>query len=256
MDRELLEFIFAGPLFSIFKQLNHIRREGRETREAIMGLKDDLRQLNADFSSGIDAVAADQQRLEEKLSNSPVAEDVSEELASLRANVTRLQGLDLPDPEQVPDSGVQTPTGGSVLTTPEPTPDTTTVQSPGEPIGSVSDLPEETQPESVPPGQETGPTPTPTDSGPTVIGGEVAAGELPPQTPTVPADSVEDGTVAPDAPVTAAGDVDPADTPVVPVSSDTPIGDAAQEASQSPGEPAPSESTAGQEDSPGEPTNS
>lgn len=159
MNKEMLEFLFVGPLFSIFKQLNHIRRENRELMEAIMGLKDDLRQLNSDLTAGIDAVAADMDTLEQKLANTPAAEDVSDELASLRANVDRLKSLDIPDPDTSGTIDTGTNGGTSIITPVEPVPDTTTVQSPGEPIGSVADLPEETQPESVPPGQETGPTP-------------------------------------------------------------------------------------------------
>lgn len=68
-----------------------------------MSLKSDLRQLNTDINAGLDAVDADLRRLEEKIANTPVAEDVSEELTSLRATAERLRGLDLPDPETAPD---------------------------------------------------------------------------------------------------------------------------------------------------------
>jgi hypothetical protein len=68
-----------------------------------VSLKQDLRDLNTELNSGLDAVAADIQRLEDKIANTPVAEDVSEELASLRQTVERLRGLDLPDPDTAPD---------------------------------------------------------------------------------------------------------------------------------------------------------
>lgn len=226
--REMLEFVFAGPLFSIFKVLNQIRNEWKETRKAIMGLKDDLRQLNVDLTGALDNIASDQQRLEEKLSNSPVAEDVSEELAALRTSVGRARALDIPDTESAGAIDTGTAGAGSILTPPTPVPDVTTVQSPGEPISNVSQLPVESQPESVPPGQESGPSP---------VG------------PDVP---VEDGTPVPDDSESV--------SPGEPSESDTPIGDQVESETTTPpvdeSQPSSAESSAAQEDSSGEPTNS
>lgn len=206
MDRQMLEFVFAGPLYSIFKVLNQIRHEWRETREAIMGLKDDLRQLNVDLKGALDNIASDQQRLEEKLSNSPVAEDVSEELAALRSSVQRAQSLDVPDTESAGAIDTGTAGGGSILVPPPAVPDVTTVQSPGEPISNVSQLPEETQPENVAPENESGPTPVP----------EASPDESPTSEPANPV---------------AAEDVSPGETQPVPEASsesDTPIGDSVE----------------------------
>lgn len=68
-----------------------------------MSLKSDLRDLNTNLNDIGDKLDADLKRLEEKIANTPVQEDVSEELASLRETVVRLQGLDRPDVDTVPD---------------------------------------------------------------------------------------------------------------------------------------------------------
>lgn len=195
----MLEFVFAGPLFSIFKVLNQIRQEWRETRKAIMGLKDDLRQLNVDLAGALDNVSADLRRLEDKIANTPAAEDVSAELAALRESVARAQGLDIPDPDTAGGIDTGTAGAGSVLTPPTPVPDTTTVQSPGEPISDVSQLPEETQPEEVPPGQETGPSPV----GPDVDPSAPADSESEPVSPGEPEPVSETPTETTDQPSSA-----------------------------------------------------
>jgi hypothetical protein len=221
MDRQFLEFLFVGPLFSIFKLLNKIRRE-------IVGLKDELRQLNTDLNSGLDNVASDLTRLEEKIANTPAAEDVSEELASLRSTVNRLQGLDIPDPEQAGDSGTDTGTtttpGVIIPPNVEPDPADVTTTSPGEP--GPNTLPTDGGTEETPAGTSE----ESSDSGTVVVPSDpsadpVPAESLPAGTPTVPADSVDNGTVAPDAPITPAEEVTPTDAPVVPVETSTETGD-------------------------------
>lgn len=68
-----------------------------------MTLKEDLRGIATDLNDIFNNIEADLQRLEDKIANTPAAEDVSEEVASLRASVDRGRGLDLPDPATAPD---------------------------------------------------------------------------------------------------------------------------------------------------------
>lgn len=90
-------------------------------KETLQGFNDRLDTITAELREDFD-------RLNEKISNTPVAEDVSEELASLDSKITALSGLDQPDPETVPEEETPTPVE------PEPVPDETTAASPGEPF--------------------------------------------------------------------------------------------------------------------------
>lgn len=126
-----------------------------------MGLKADLQQLNSDLNDVGDKLDADLKRLEDKIANTPAAEDVSEEIGELRSTVSRLQGLDRPDPEQVeePPAGPGTIVDPGVLNPPT---DETTSESPGEPGGSNPVVPEDNsepepeptpEPENISPGE-------------------------------------------------------------------------------------------------------
>lgn len=68
-----------------------------------MSLKSDLRDLNTNLNDIGDKLDADLKRLEDKIADTPAAEDVSQEVSDLRATVERLQGLDRPDVDTLPD---------------------------------------------------------------------------------------------------------------------------------------------------------
>ena len=95
MDMKILEFLFAGPLFSIYKVLNEIKG-------AIMGLKQDLQAYNDRLDTITGELRSDFQALNDKLANTPAAEDVSEEMASLGQKISNLEGLDQPNVSQLP----------------------------------------------------------------------------------------------------------------------------------------------------------
>lgn len=136
MDRKMLEFLFIGPLFSLFKVLNELRRD-------IMGLKEQL----TDYGNRIDTIAAelrsDIERLQTALANAgSVPADVQAAADSLGAKISNLESLDVPNGDDAIDTG--TAGGTSILRPTEPVPDETTVNSPGEPnYQSVEDLPGE-----------------------------------------------------------------------------------------------------------------
>jgi hypothetical protein len=92
MDKNILEFLFVGPLFSINKQLKQIRKE-------IMGLKEDLQGYSQRIETAVGELSSDFDALKEKLANSPAAEDVSAELEALGSSISKLEGLDQPDVE-------------------------------------------------------------------------------------------------------------------------------------------------------------
>lgn len=95
MDREILEFLFLGPLYSIFKVLTKIERE-------MMTLKEQLQAYNARLSTITEELRSDFQRLNDKIASTPAAEDVSAELAALDSSIGNLEGLDQPNPEPEP----------------------------------------------------------------------------------------------------------------------------------------------------------
>lgn len=100
-----------------------------------MTLKQDLRDLNTQLNDIGDKLDADLKRLEDKIANTPAAEDVSQEVADLRSSVTRLQGLDRPDVDTLPDqssgnTGTLVDPGNPALGGVSGTPAT---DSPGEP---------------------------------------------------------------------------------------------------------------------------
>ena len=90
-------------------------------KETLQGFNDRLDTLTAELRDDFD-------RLNEKIANTPVAEDVSAELASLDSKISSLEGLDQPDPDEAGET-----VGAPVNPTPEPVPDVTTAESPGEP---------------------------------------------------------------------------------------------------------------------------
>jgi hypothetical protein len=190
MNTEILEFLFVGPLFSINKQLKGIRKE-------IMGLREDLQGYSERLDTAVGKIREDFAALDAKLASSPAKEDVSAEMAKLGESIGAVESLDRPD-------ATESPGGAIIPPNVSPEPDETTAASPGEPT-----TPEDLQQSSG--GETGGETPAPTP-----VGEEQPASNLPPETPTVPAEAVESGTVAPDTPVTPAGEVPP-ETPVVPV---------------------------------------
>ncbi|QGJ90054.1 hypothetical protein HWC80_gp013 [Mycobacterium phage Indlulamithi] len=124
-NRDILEFLLAGPLFSIFKVLNRIRRDIVGLRETLQGYNDRLDRITSELRD-------DFQRLRDQLANVSVPEDVSDVLASLDSKISALEGLDQPDPAEPVET--TTPTGGVVLPPTSPEPDETTAASPGEPF--------------------------------------------------------------------------------------------------------------------------
>ena len=103
-DPSILEFLFAGPLFSIFKGLNLIRKD-------IMGLKetiDGYTQSVTDFSSRVSAAAAEfkteLQNLQDKLNQAGTVDPavqasvdaLGQKVGDLGSAVTTLEGTEVP----------------------------------------------------------------------------------------------------------------------------------------------------------------
>lgn len=162
-----------------------------------MGLKEQI----DGYTSRVDSIAAEFRSelgtLNDKLTAAaapqPVDPDVQASLDTLGSHLSSLEGVEQPTVPTDSTPEVTTPPTVVPASDPAISPTATVAtDSPGEPTSQ-------------------GVVVTPT-------GDPVPASQLPPETPTVPTASVDSGTVAPEATVTAAGDVTDQTTPVVPVS--------------------------------------
>ena len=70
-----------------------------------MTTKEQLQELNSRLSNIASELRDDIQRLQDKIANTPGAEDVSAELEALQNTVTTLESLDVPDEEESPSEG-------------------------------------------------------------------------------------------------------------------------------------------------------
>jgi hypothetical protein len=113
MDKAILEFLFVGPLFSIFKVMNQIRRD-------IMGLKEQIDAYTTAVDNNTKAVTdstvelgKDLKDLQDKLeAKDAIDPEVQASLDKLGASVqkqsdslTDLAALDIPDSSSVPATG-------------------------------------------------------------------------------------------------------------------------------------------------------
>jgi hypothetical protein len=140
MSKEFWKFLLLGPLlFNITKVIYEIRSNQMGLRETLQAFNDRMDTVISGQATITGEFRDDFQRLNDKLANVPVPEDVSDVLASMDGNigklesgVSELQGLDQPNPsEAVWEPGT--------ISTPEPVPDETTVASPGEPFSFDDD---------------------------------------------------------------------------------------------------------------------
>ena len=127
----MLEFLFVGPLFSIFKALNELRKD-------IMGLADQLTAYGARVDAATAELSSEFASLRDALANAGQVDPAVQAAAdSLGEKISALESLETPN-----HAGAENTGGPSVLPPVEPVPDETTVASPGEPI---SELPDESQ---------------------------------------------------------------------------------------------------------------
>jgi hypothetical protein len=165
----ILEFLFTGPLFSVFKGLNQIRRD-------IMGLKEQIDGYTAAVDANTQAVteattefASELEALTEKLANAGAIDpDVQASLDKLGQSVqkqsdslTALAGVERPTAAPTPEPPVVTPPTIVPPADPSVTSGTVATDSPGEP------QPDQSPPSDVPLASGTGTVPMPTDSGAT-----------------------------------------------------------------------------------------
>lgn len=165
MNERMLEFLFAGPLFSIFKGINQIRKD-------IMGLKDQIDGYTTQVDSFANDVAAARTEFAQELKDltdklnaaGAVDPDVQASLDNLGNHIgtlgdslDSLKGAEVPS---VPAGGDSTPTpGGGVIVDPGtlgggiPASD-----SPGEPsTGTTDPGTDENTPPSTPSGSDSTP---------------------------------------------------------------------------------------------------
>ena len=118
MDRQLLEFLFAGPLFSIFRKLNGIERIERKMsaiQDAIDGISQSLSSVNTQLQEGFGEVTSEIHKLKDQVSNG-----VTPDLSGLQSQVEQLQRTAQQLDDVVPDSVPEPEPEPEPEPTPEP----------------------------------------------------------------------------------------------------------------------------------------
>lgn len=123
MNKEMLEFLFVGPLFSVYKKLNNIERlvQNMATQAEVNALTERLGVVSEQLNKGLSEVVSEIQKLKDQ-----VAAGEPVDLSALESQVGAIAGQAQTLDEIVPD----------VIPEPEPEPET-----PSEPEVPVEDTP-------------------------------------------------------------------------------------------------------------------
>lgn len=144
-SRDILEFLFVGPLFSIFKVLNQIRRELRNvaTQEQIDALTGKVSELG----TTLDKVRNEVRGLKDQAANSQPPLDLSGLESAVDEARTKLGEVDDVVPDATPETPAETPTDttptdsseseGEVAFNPDGTPVNETPSDTGTPDGAT-----------------------------------------------------------------------------------------------------------------------
>ena len=140
-SRDILEFLFVGPLFSIFKVLNQIRRELRNvaTQEQIDALTGKVSELG----TTLDKVRNEVRGLKDQAANSQPPLDLSGLESAVDEARTKLGEVDDVVPDATPETPAETPTE-TPATPPAETPTDTTPTDSSESEGEVAFNPDGT----------------------------------------------------------------------------------------------------------------
>ncbi len=105
MNKELLEFLFVGPLFSIFKKLNVIERNQKDmaTQAEVDALKDRIGAVGSTLSRGLDEVRSEIANLKDQVANAQPPVDLSGLEAAVDSVAGQAQALDDVVPDVIPE---------------------------------------------------------------------------------------------------------------------------------------------------------
>lgn len=119
LDREMLEFLFVGPLFSIFKKLNSIERKLQDmaSQEDVDALRDRVVAVGEKQQKALGEVKAQVQALKDQIAALPVPVDL--DLSGVDAAIATAEGGATELDDLNPDPVVETPP-----VVEEPTPET------------------------------------------------------------------------------------------------------------------------------------
>lgn len=110
MNKEMLEFLFVGPLFSVYKKLNNIERlvQNMATQAEVNALSERLGEVSTQLSKGLSEVVSEIQTLKDEVAaGEPV--DLSTLESKVGAIAGQAQALDDIVPDVIPEPEPETP---------------------------------------------------------------------------------------------------------------------------------------------------